>query len=195
MHVVLFSLDPVGIRNLHVKVNWGGSPLHPSWICRMPNDPDHDEAAPWGPLRLFNSNRYVCPCTRIATPFYSKGTLRTAKLCQHYLKACDGCQDFFLTRRKWDGVCTGCHSAIFCSTKCQRDSWAQHKPHCKSVKAVSPADKPLVDLLTDHLDALDDTTYDTLLDMVTNAHDTITDLRRLNTYLLTRMQHLKKINS
>lgn len=186
MHDSLFTVEPLGIRQLHTTVNWGGSPLYPSWICRVSTEAN--EPQPWGPLRVFDSEEYVVSCKRVATPFYSKGTLRTARLCKHYLKACNGCMTFFLTHHKWDGVCKGCSSAVFCSAECQRQSWGAHKVVCKRTKRATVVDKPLVELLADHLGSIDDKAYGSMLDAVTDADSVIKDLREVNRALMTRLK-------
>mgnify|MGYP003643385482 CR=1 FL=1 len=127
-------------------INWGGSPHQPSWICRVDSkDPDKKPRA-WGHLRLYDTDKYMKPCVKVATPFYYKGTLRCAKACGHFLKLCNGCHRFYLSRHKWDGACKGCHNAFFCSHECQSKSWGTHKRLCKGVIDVKDSDLPLAAL-------------------------------------------------
>tara|TARA_R110002072_G_scaffold303005_1_gene491253 strand:- start:10448 stop:11029 length:582 start_codon:yes stop_codon:yes gene_type:complete len=193
MHEIIFTVDPIGVRVLHLKVNWGGDVLQPTWIHRVSADPEKgDGPVPWGPLPLFNSKLFICPCKTHATPFYFKGALRTAALCGHFLKSCDGCRLFFVTKRKWDAVCGGCHNAFFCSKACQARTWPDHRLHCCGKHTPSPADLPLTQHLARHLETLDDATLHSLETTMHDANNTIHNLRRINAALIKRLQELQQ---
>ena len=153
MHERLFHVKtpcPSGYRG-GTSMYWGGgSEYHPSWVCRVdPQDPDK-QAINWGNLRLYGSDTYVSPGVKVATPVYFKGSLRSAKACDLFLKHCEGCKAFFLSRGKWDGACLGCHNAIFCSAACHKRSWPTHQYDCRGVAKKSPVDRELAILHHKH---------------------------------------------
>ena len=43
-------------------------------------------------------------------------------------------------------ICTGCRSAHYCDTKCQRKHWKEHKTICDTIKQLTKERDELIDL-------------------------------------------------
>ena len=170
MHESMFHVQTDGCGT---SIDWGGSQGSPSWICRVDPRADNDkEPIPWGELPLFNSDQSVTPREILATPMHFKGGLRTATLGRHFLKLCTGCHHFFVSRRKWEGICSGCHDSLFCSVECHKASWGRHQATCRGTTHMAPADRSVAELCKER---------------GRSAQQVINNLRKANKMLLEHM--------
>jgi len=59
-----------------------------------------------------------------------RSTVRQNKESGDPLWKCATCQKSDKSNKK----CTGCYHVLYCSTKCQRDDWPNHRPICKEIE-------------------------------------------------------------